>query len=226
MATLNTLLVNANSVNGTRNWNTNMDYTNIDETIAGADAAAIIDNTNGSTSQVASFLLSAVNADLGNIDTLSWQIRYRVNGAQINTRNLYVRIVRESDGTVLAANTSGGAFQLVEAGVSNTTFSNSTVTGFNYVNTSANKTAWNDARIEFQNTVSKYHGGDSNGMEIDTVEITGTYTIYVGADFTKLKVNVGDVWKDGADGYINVADVWKKIEAMWVNVGDTWKQIM
>ena len=174
MATLNTLLVNGNSVNGTRNWNTNQDYLNIDETIAGADGSAIIDNTNGNSTQVSSYLLSNTNTDFGKIISLSWRIRRRVSGAQTNQRTLGVRIVTETAGVVLAAADSGGTFTSLGI-ITNTTFANAGPTAFAYVNTTATKAQWDDARIEFQNSVNKVHGGDVNGMEIDSVELTGTY---------------------------------------------------
>lgn len=135
MATLNTLLVNGNSVNGTRTWATNQDYLNIDEAIGSADGSAIIDNTNASTTNVSSYLLSSTNANFGNMTSLSWTIRRRVSGAQTDTRVLGVRIVKESDGTVLAAATAGGAYVSLGT-ITNTTFANVGPTAFAYVNTS------------------------------------------------------------------------------------------
>jgi len=156
MATLNTLLVNADSVGGPRNWGSQA-FGDIDEGIAGADGTAIGDNTNANATLDTSFLLSEVNADFGNIDTLLWQVRRRVIGAQ-------------------AAADSGGTFQSVEAGITNTTFDNGTATAFTFVDTSATKDDWNDGRVEVRLVIVKSMAGDANGVEVDTLELTGTYT--------------------------------------------------
>jgi len=175
MATLNTLLVNADSAGGPRNW-ASQAFAGIDEGIAGADGTAIGDNTNANATLDTSFLLSSVNSDFGNMDTLLWQVRRRVIGAQTNTRSLLIRIVKEADGAVLAAADSGGTFQSVEAGITNTTFDNGTATGFDFVDTSATKDDWNDGRVEIRLVIVKSMAGDANGVEVDTLELTGTYT--------------------------------------------------
>jgi hypothetical protein len=175
MATLNTLLVNADSAGGPRNW-ASQAFGDIDEGIAGADGTAIGDNTNANATLDTSFLLSTVDADFGNMDTLLFQVRRRVIGAQTNTRSLLIRIVKESDGAVLAAADSGGTFQSVEAGITNTTFDNGTATGFTFVDTSATEADWNDGRVEIRLVIVKSMAGDANGVEVDTLELTGTYT--------------------------------------------------
>jgi hypothetical protein len=175
MATLNTLLVNGDSAGGPRNW-ASQAFGSIDEGIAGADGTAIGDNTNANATLDTSFLLSEVNADFGNMDTLLWQVRRRVIGAQTNTRSLLIRIVKEADGAVLAAADSGGTFQSVEDGITNTTFDNGTATAFTFVDTSATKDDWNDGRVEVRLVIVKSMAGDANGVEVDTLELTGTYT--------------------------------------------------
>lgn len=181
MATLNTLLVNGDSVNGPRNWTT-QDFANIDEGISAADAAEIAENSNntGTSNQDTAFLLSNTNSDLGNVDTLSYQIRYRVGGAQTNSRSLSIRIVKESDGTVLAAANSAGDFQTVATEITTTTFVNSSVVAFTYVNTGASKADWDDARVSIRCTSVRSMGGDTNGLRVDTLQFTGTYTIFSG----------------------------------------------
>ena len=54
---------------------------------------------------------------------------------------------------------------------------------------------------------------------------TTTTTTVAGADFTKLQVNIADVWKDGADMKINIGDVWKDVVDVWQNIGDVWKKV-
>jgi hypothetical protein len=185
MATLSTLLVNGNSVNGPREW-TAQDFATIDEPIGSPDAAEIACNTNpsGTTSEDTSFLLANVDSDFGNMTALSYQIRYRVGGAQTNSRSLGIRIVRESDGTVLAAANAGGDFMTVASGISSTTFVNSSVVAFTYINTGANKAAWDDARVEIRSTSARNMAGDTNGLRVDTLQMTGTYEVSVsGTDY-------------------------------------------
>jgi hypothetical protein len=175
MATLTTILVNADAT-APRNWTT-QGFAAIDEGIASADGTAIGDNSNSTTTLDTSFLLTDVDTDLGNVDTLSWQVRYRVIGAQTNTRGLSIRIVRDSDGAVLAANDAGGTFQTVASPITVTTFTNSAVVAFNYVNTAASKADWNGARVEIRLSITKSMAGDTNGVQVDTLQFTGTYTI-------------------------------------------------
>jgi hypothetical protein len=174
MATLSTLLPNGNSVNGSRSWSA-QSYLDIDEGLTTPDGSEISNNANATGVYVTSFLLSNVNADLSAVTALSWRVRYRVVGAQVNTRHLDVRIVRESDGTVLAAATAGGAYSRVASTITNTTATTSAVTAFAYVNTTATRAAWDDARLEFQEDLTKSMSGDTNGVAVDGVEITGTY---------------------------------------------------
>lgn len=52
------------------------------------------------------------------------------------------------------------------------------------------------------------------------------YPFDAGPDWTAISVNIGDVWKDGADMFINIGDVWKQVEEVHINIGDVWKQIV
>ena len=179
MAILDTILINGDSINGPRAWNAGQDFNNIDEGISAADGSAIGDNVNANSSPVSSYIATAVNSDFGDMITYLFNVRYRVIGAQTNTRDLNIRVVKESDGTVLAAATSGGAYQTVANAITNTSFQNSDAVGFSYVNTGATKEDWDDMRIEFQEVVAKSKGGDTNGVEVDTAEFTGTYNVAV-----------------------------------------------
>lgn len=40
-----------------------------------------------------------------------------------------------------------------------------------------------------------------------------------------IKVNIADVWKDGASMKINIGDVWKDVVAVKQNIGDVWKDV-
>lgn len=179
MAILNTLLVNGD---GTllRQWTAGQDFANIDEGIASADGLAVGSNDNLTTSIFTSFSLSNVNADFGNINTLSFRVRYRVIGAQTNTRNLKIRIETQNTHpdvpTLLAAADSSSTTQVVANGITNTAFQNSAVIAFTYVNTAASKVEWDDAIVILELQIVKNMGGDTNGVQVDTLEITGTYT--------------------------------------------------
>ena len=185
MADLGTILVNADSTNGPREW-ASQSYLNIDEGISAADGAAIGDNANpsGGDFLTTSFLLE-FPTDLQDVDTLSFNIRYRVTGAQTNDRDLLIRIVDDtSAGYTLAGATVTGNYQSIETAISNTTFANSGSTAFTYVrtDTTTRPNAWQTARLEIRLNITRNKGGDTNGIEVDTVELTGTYTPTVDAD--------------------------------------------
>lgn len=185
MATLSTLLVNGDSVNGPRNWlSTDQDAVDIDEGIASADAL-YARGVNKTTNNDTSFLLSATNSDLSNVDTLSFRIRYFRRSDTDDTVGLNIRIVTEATGSVLAAADSGGTFQTaVAAGRDGATsipgagdFITGSVTAFTYVNTAATKSNWDDARIELRQIYNSIMGADTSAIfYVDTLEITGTYT--------------------------------------------------
>lgn len=174
MATLNTLLVNGNGA--LHQWSGTQAFGDIDEGISSADGVEIADNTNSNSTLDTTYLLSSVNANFLSMDGLSWQVRYRVAGAQTNNRSLSIRIITVSEGIVLAAANSGGNFQTVANNITNTTLTNSAVTAFTYVNTSATKAQWDDARVELRLVIVRNMGGDTNGIRVDTLEFTGTYT--------------------------------------------------
>ena len=172
MATLNTLLVTGVGT-GTRNWDTQL-YTNVDEAIGSADGAVATSIPAKDITQETSFALANVNADLANMDTLSWQLRFALAGITDDTYHLDIAIY--SGATLLAAATSGGTWTRVASLTANRTMANTTVTGFAYVNTTATKTQWDAAEIKIRciNVGSK--AGDGATLSLDTLAITGTYT--------------------------------------------------
>lgn len=55
-------------------------------------------------------------------------------------------------------------------------------------------------------------------------QATAFYAVYASApDYTKVKVNIGDVFKSASNVQINIGDVWKTATKMEVNIGDVWK---
>jgi hypothetical protein len=173
MATLPTILINGDGTTP-RNWTT-QSYLDVDEGISGADgnyASAVDQGNNNDTS----FLLANMPTDFDSIIGLSWQVRWRTNAAyDDDTNSLGIRIVTGT-GTVLAAGSSGGAFQTVVSNTGATTFQNTSVTAFTYVNTAATKANWDDARVELRQTYTKLKGADASQFWVDTLEFTGTYT--------------------------------------------------
>ena len=51
------------------------------------------------------------------------------------------------------------------------------------------------------------------------------YPLTTGPDYTKLQINIGDVWKAGAGMQINIGDAWKQVAGLQINIGDVWKTI-
>ena len=87
--------------------------------------------------EVLTRLLDNVDADFGNMDTLSWKVEYLQVGRNDDTIGLDVRVM--NDATVLAAANSGGTWTVVDADVTNDTDVTAGPTAFVYVNTSASK---------------------------------------------------------------------------------------
>jgi len=111
---------------------------------------------------------------LGNMATLSHALTYRLVGTLISdTYALNVRVVCGSK--ILAAANSGGTFASVDSNVTNTSYTTSSATAFAYVNTSATRNDWNNAKIEVQQdaTLSTV---DGCYIQVDLVALTGTYT--------------------------------------------------
>jgi len=114
-------------------------------------------------------------SDFTSMDDISWQVEYRVSAApDDDTYDLAIRIV--NGGTILAAADAGGSFASVASNITNTTDTTSSVTAFSFVNTSADKTTWDGANIELQQTYTKTKGADNVSIEVDVVSITGNYS--------------------------------------------------
>lgn len=175
MATLPTVLVTANG-SGPRNWQTQQ-FGQIDEGISSADGLEITAPT--STNNVdTSFDIATTPSNFNNMDTLSWQVRYRCNTNRVDDiLGLQMRIVSRTSGTILAAGDSGGTFQSVSSSVTNSSHQNSSVVAFTYVNTTATKAQWDDAEVELRQTFNQVMSADSTLVAVDTLQFSGTYTI-------------------------------------------------
>lgn len=107
------------------------------------------------------------------MSALSWKVEHRQQGRTDDTLALAIRVM---DGTtVLAAGDSGGAFQVVSAAVTSATDVTTGPTAFAYVNSSATKAQWDAAKLELQQTYSTSMSNDNARIEVDFVELTGTY---------------------------------------------------
>lgn len=169
MATLNTLLVNGNSTTQTTQWAVGT-FTNIDEGISAADGLEIGDDTNSSVDEFAYFSLSNVNADFGSMDTININIRYRVLGAQTNNRSLFAQVITD-ESTPVSLTTE----RTIATNITNTTATNSGVLSMTISGTPS-KAQWDNALIRLRLNIVRNKGGDTNGIRVDTLELTGTYT--------------------------------------------------
>ncbi len=177
MASLPTLLVNGNSVNGPRNW-TSQSYLDIDEGISAADAA-LISGANKTNNNDTSFLLANMPTDFGSMDTtLAWNIRWARTTTD-DLSGLQIRIVDETTGSViLAAADAAGTFQTVLSNAATAGPATTGATTFTYVNTGASKTQWDDARVELRQTYAVSMAADASvWTSVDSLEFTGTYTV-------------------------------------------------
>lgn len=69
--------------------------------------------------------------------------------------------------------------------------------------------------------------GPLGGLAYDTTYLTNIVSIEssTGPDYTKVQVNIGDVWKSASNVQINIGDAWKTVTKMEINIGDTWKTV-
>ena len=132
--------------------------------------------------------LANVDADLGTMLTLSVILRYGWSAtpndiwqlaAAPGTAGLQCRII--SGATILAAADAGGAFAtIVAAPASDATIRNSSAYVFStsgYLNTAADKTAWDAAVVEIRIARDKVKGGGTEEQRVYEADFTGTYTI-------------------------------------------------
>lgn len=75
---------------------------------------------------------------------------------------------------------------------------------------------------------ASYWERDLSAAEVEELWNSGSglqHPYSAGPDFTKLQINIGDVWKDGAGMQINIGDAWKEVDGAQINIGDAWKEI-
>jgi hypothetical protein len=144
------------------------------EAIASANDATYVANvTNQTVTALAVFALGDVPADLGNVDTLSVQLRYGLSAAlSLNTWDSLTAQVMQSDGVTALTDTV-----TVASSITATTPANSSVVAFTGVNTSANKATWDGALLYVRFNVTRNKGGDAAEERVYAGELTGTYTI-------------------------------------------------
>lgn len=163
------------------------------ETIAAADDADFAvdtSNTSGTTTLDQGYILDNKPTDFITMATVSVQLRYGW-AAAFSNRTWDTLAARIMNGTqVLAGSSSGGGFQTVASSITTTTATNSAVTAFTYVNTTATKTDWDAAVLEMRIVSTRSGGGSSIGRRIYAAEITGTYNAYR----PELKYYNGSTW--------------------------------
>jgi len=117
--------------------------------------------------------------DFGTMATLAITIRYGWASAVTNSTwdTLDARVVGSDGTTILAAASAGGTFQQIATPGTTATPTNSSATGFSYVNTTANKTAWDGAIVQIQWTRTRSKGGDTVGANVYQAFLSGTYNL-------------------------------------------------
>lgn len=142
-------------------------YAGADLTAAGTGSLAddsdstytyFADNSNGSYSS--NHALDNTPTDFLTMNSLSYVVRFGFTATPSNNDATYAIRIVASDGTVLAADTSGGASQVI-ATSSQATVANSASTAFNYVNQTASKTLWDGASVQIAISLNKVKGGDA-----------------------------------------------------------------
>ena len=180
MATLSTLLPDGDSAVGS--WTTDSGgttnlYLKIDEGIAGAvDTTDYIIAPSNTTNSDYKCTLGDVNSDFGSMLTLKYQTRHCQVGLVDDSLGLSIRIM--SGATVLAAGTAGGAFESADSNITSTTFINTGLKNWGYVNTTATKAEWNAAVLEIRQVWTAQMTADASvRLKVSAIEITGTYTV-------------------------------------------------
>jgi hypothetical protein len=138
--------------------------------------------TNADHTADAAWLLDDMPGNFGTMDDLAFQVRYGWSATPTDTTwpVLAARIVTNDNAVVLAANASGGGFQTFVTSITDTTPTNSTSTGFTYVNTGASKANWDNGKLEIRITRDRVKGGGTEAQRIYAAEVTGNYTISAG----------------------------------------------
>jgi hypothetical protein len=151
-------------------------------------------NGGGTTTLNQGYELNDTPANFGNMVSLNIRLRYGW-AAAFNNRtwaSLNARIM--SGATVLAAADSGGAFTEVAATITNTTPVTSSVVSFAYIDTTADKVAWDAAVLEMQIVSVRSGGGSSIARRVYAGEATGIYAL-AGNNLTEVRtdsIGLGD----------------------------------
>lgn len=141
-----------------------------------ADDTTYLVHAADTDADVQSSALDNMPSDFSSMDTgLQMDVVRRLDLARDDDDYSYqVRIVNGA--TILAADTSGGAYAPATAIAVTTTAETTDTVSFSYVNTGASKATWDGATVEFQQTYAKTKGGDGTKVIYDTILLVGTYT--------------------------------------------------
>ena len=194
MASLGTILI-GNTTTALNNGATGSGATNGStpylESISGTDdgTSYIHENTNATGTQYDLWMdVDNFPADLGNVNSLSIQVRYAhlSPNANLTWDQLSCRIYK-SDGTTALTDEL-----TIHNGYNSATWTSSSVLGFTGEDTAAGKSDWDGARIYFYWDKTRAKGGNTGAsMAITAAEITGDYTEYVPPDFVPRAIIIG-----------------------------------
>ncbi len=160
----------------------------LDEAITSSEAdgdKGVSQDYGSNTTSTDTSAMTDVDADFASMDTLSFRYSSVDFGPYSDDSGGFgIRIVNGA--TILAAATSGGAVQYMDY-FDGTSWNNSTSTSdtapgydktvaFGYVNTTATKTDWDGASVEYTFDDSRNMGSDQSTVVLVDFEITGTYT--------------------------------------------------
>jgi hypothetical protein len=177
----------------------------VDEAIGSVNDLDYIIGPAGDTSEIISFNLTDMPTDFLSMTDVKIQVRYRVVGRVDDTLGMAAQIYAADFSATLAAGTSGGALKSITTNQAQTTFGNSSLETFPYVNTSATKAQWDNAVIDFRQSIAASMSNDGAKIEVSAIEITGTYVastppprvptkIFPGAVTKPVKFYNGSVW--------------------------------
>lgn len=189
-ASLPMLLLNGNPTTGPDEWSVGPnDYLLVQDIDSSTNDGAIVPFGLGSGTQTQSFPITNMPGDFYSMSTLLWRIRYG-SGVTDDQVSLQIRILSRTSGTILAAADAGGTYQTIETWTTPFLFKNVGPTSFTYVNTSASKSLWDDAEVEFRE-IYTVNGSDDNGhVLVDAFEMSGTYTVFPGTSTTRAGVMI------------------------------------
>lgn len=171
MADLGTLLPTTTApTNPVTDWAVGA-LTDFDEGISAADTNEVGDDSNVNGDLYFYAHLDNVPADFDTLDTILYNLIYRVTGAQTNmTRNLYIRLVTDEVTPVNLTAEATVATSITATTAQTTGATALTITG------SPTKAQMDNALIQLRLNQVKSMAGSANGIRCDTAEITGTYT--------------------------------------------------